>query len=155
VTIYKPDLKTLDPDQAPVAELSQHTGYVSGVQWLGDTQLVSSSGDNTCILWDLQTKKARTTFVGHDATATCVTVPDVKEQTVFVSGDKDGCCKVWDIRGDKAVQSYAKNHEAAVECVAPFGAGPSYFLSASADSSCRLFDIRKGQIAVYQNDRVR
>lgn len=42
--------------QKTFAELAQHEGYLSCCRFIGDNQIVTSSGDSTCILWDVETK---------------------------------------------------------------------------------------------------
>ena len=41
--------------QAKVArELSAHSGYLSCCRFLNDRQIITSSGDMTCMLWDIE-----------------------------------------------------------------------------------------------------
>lgn len=45
--------------QKTFAELAQHEGYLSCCRFIGDNEIITSSGDSTCILWDVQTKVAK------------------------------------------------------------------------------------------------
>ena len=63
-SVYKlPNAKdAVGTGQAPqktFAELAQHEGYLSCCRFIGDNEIITSSGDSTCILWDVQTKVAK------------------------------------------------------------------------------------------------
>lgn len=49
------------------AELSSHSGYLSCARFVSDDQIVTSSGDTTCILWDIERSKPVLHFKDHDA----------------------------------------------------------------------------------------
>lgn len=49
----------------PCRELNAHTGYLSCCRFLSDRQIVSSSGDMTCILWDIEAGTKVTRFQEH------------------------------------------------------------------------------------------
>jgi len=46
-------------------ELSAHTGYLSCCRFLSDRQILTSSGDMTCLLWDIEAGMKTTEFTDH------------------------------------------------------------------------------------------
>lgn len=47
-------------------ELNAHIGYLSCCRFLNDRQIVTSSGDMTCILWDIEQGTKLTEFSDHN-----------------------------------------------------------------------------------------
>lgn len=43
-------------------ELAAHTGYLSCCRFISDKEIVTSSGDMTCGLWDIETGQLKTHF---------------------------------------------------------------------------------------------
>lgn len=48
-------------------ELVGHTGYLSCCRFLDDDKILSSSGDTSCILWDIERSKQLLRFQDHDS----------------------------------------------------------------------------------------
>src|ERR1700733_6155479 len=46
-------------------ELSAHSGYLSCCRFINDRQIVTSSGDMTCMLWDIESGTRLTEFSDH------------------------------------------------------------------------------------------
>lgn len=46
-------------------ELSAHSGYLSCCRFINDRQIVTSSGDMTCMLWDIESGARLTEFSDH------------------------------------------------------------------------------------------
>lgn len=92
---------------SPQLKLSGHEGYVSDLYWLSDREIISSSGDKNCILWDLEKRKAVSTFKGHYGDVLCVDGflknghRSSINASVFVSGSTDQSARVWDVRTGK------------------------------------------------------
>ncbi|KAK1393589.1 guanine nucleotide-binding protein subunit beta [Heracleum sosnowskyi] len=105
--------------------LSGHKGYVSSCQYVPDedTHLITSSGDHTCILWDITTGLRTSVFggefqSGHTADVLSVSI-NGSNSRMFVSGSCDATARL--------------------------------FGTSSEDGTCRLFDIRTGhQLQVYK-----
>ncbi|KAL9650122.1 hypothetical protein ABK040_011292 [Willaertia magna] len=137
----------------PHRELSQHTGYISACKFLSsDKQILSSSGDMTCILWDIEMGRPVKTFQSH--TGDCMSVSVSPDENQFVSGGCDAYAKLWDVRSGKCVATFG-GHDSDVNCVQFFPNGLS-FATASDDNTCRLFDIRASrELMVYSDDSVR
>lgn len=65
-------------------ELPGHTGYLSCCRFLDDNQIVTSSGDMSCALWDIETGQQVTSFLGHTGDVMSLSLaPDMR---TFVSG---------------------------------------------------------------------
>jgi len=127
----------------PVAELAQHEGYLSCCRFVDkeDAEIITSSGDSTCILWDIKTKVPKAVF--HDHAGDVMSV-SISSESVFVSGSCDAKAKLWDIRQQDNRTACVKTfqgHESDINSVSFFPNGQA-FGTGSDDSSCRLYDIR-------------
>jgi guanine nucleotide-binding protein G(I)/G(S)/G(T) subunit beta-1 len=136
-------------------ELTSHTGYLSCCRFLNDRQIVTSSGDMTCILWDVEAGNRITEFSdhnGHNGDVMSVSINPTDKNT-FVSGACDATAKLWDIRTGKCVQTF-QGHESDINAVHFFPNGLS-FGTGSDDASCRLFDIRADrELMIYTHDSI-
>ncbi|QRW21103.1 Tyrosine kinase domain-containing protein [Rhizoctonia solani] len=119
-------------------ELSAHSGYLSCCRFINDRQIVTSSGDMTCMLWDIEAGARVMEF--NDHTGDVMSLSLGPNQNVFVSGACDATAKLWDIRTGKATQTFT-GHESDINAVQFFPNGDA-FATGSDDASCRLFDIR-------------
>lgn len=89
-TIYS--LKTREGNVRVSRELPGHTGYLSCCRFLDDNQIVTSSGDMTCALWDIQTGRQITCFTGH--TGDVLSLSLAADARTFVSSACDASAKV-------------------------------------------------------------
>ncbi|KAH8922600.1 G-protein beta subunit GPB1 [Atractiella rhizophila] len=135
-------------------ELSAHTGYLSCCRFLNDRQILTSSGDMTCMMWDVDAGVRIMEFNDHTGDVmSYVLLSSIStgpgelgllslgtNQNIFVSGACDATAKVWDIRTGKAVQTFV-GHESDINAVQFFPSGDA-FATGSDDASCRLFDLR-------------
>ena len=119
-------------------ELSGHTGYLSCCRFLSDKQILTSSGDMSCILWDTETGAQVSTFADHSSDVMSLSL--APDHNTFISGACDATVKLWDIRTARCVQTIT-GHESDVNAVSFFPNGLC-FGTGSDDSTCRLFDIR-------------
>jgi len=119
-------------------ELSAHSGYLSCCRFISDRQIVTSSGDMTCMLWDIEAGVRVVEFSDH--TGDVMSLSLGPNQNVFVSGACDATAKLWDIRSGRATQTFT-GHESDINAVQFFPNGDA-FATGSDDASCRLFDIR-------------
>jgi len=154
VSIYKlPTDKRGMSGEKPLTELAQHEGYLSCCRFLDDHNILSASGDSTCILWDLDRKAPKSVFTEHTQDVMCVS-NNLGDPNLFVSGSCDAKSKVWDIRqGKKAVMTFG-GHDSDINsvCFLPDGTA---FASGSDDSSCGLFDLRSAcQINRYGSNKI-
>lgn len=144
-------LKTRDGNVRVNRELIGHGGYLSCCRFLDDTRILTSSGDMTSILWDIETGHQVSQFAGHEGDVMAISLsPDAN---CFVSGACDRSSKLWDIREGKCKQTFS-GHDADVNSITFFPSGLA-FATGSDDSSCRLIDIRADQqIASYSHENI-
>jgi len=140
--------------QRTYAELAQHEGYLSCCRFIKDDEIITSSGDSTCILWDVEAKQAKAIFNDHTGDVMSVSIFD--QNDTFVSGSCDATAKLWDHRagpGRNCVKTFP-GHESDINSVCFFPDGHA-FGTGSDDSSCRLFDIRAyKQVNKYSGDTI-
>ena len=108
-------LKTREGNVRVSRELPGHTGYLSCCRFLDDNQIVTSSGDMTCALWDIETGQQVTAFTGHTGDVMSLSLsPDMR---TFISGACDASAKLWDIRDGQCKQTFP-GHESDINAVA-------------------------------------
>jgi WD40 repeat protein len=120
-------------------ELAQHEGYLSCCRFVSDDEIITSSGDCSCILWDVRNRQPKAIFNDHTADVMAVTLLD--ERGLFISGSCDATAKLWDFRMQLPVARTFPGHESDVDAVTAFPDNNA-FATGSDDASCRLFDIR-------------
>ena len=120
-------------------ELSGHAGYLSCCRFINDRSIITSSGDMTCMKWDIETGSKVVEFADHLGDVMSISLNPTNQNT-FISGACDAFAKLWDIRAGKAVQTFA-GHESDINAIQFFPDGHS-FVTGSDDATCRLFDIR-------------
>jgi len=132
----------------PVQELVEHEGYVACARFVTNGEMLTASGDQSCLFWDNQTGKVKGAFKGHDGDVMCV---DTKEN-VFCSGSVDKQVKIWDYREQACVMTF-RGHEQDVNSVQYFPDGYA-LASGSEDGSCKLWDTRACRpINAYTTDK--
>ncbi|PKY49347.1 guanine nucleotide-binding protein, beta subunit [Rhizophagus irregularis] len=125
------NLKTKEGSVKVARELGSHTGYLSCCRFLNDRQILTSSGDMSCILWDIDAGMKILEFNDHT----------------------DAAAKVWDIRNGRCVQTFT-GHESDINAVQFFPNGDA-FGTGSDDASCRLFDLRADrELNQYTHDNI-
>jgi len=154
-SIYKLPQAGKDPagaQQKTYGELAHHEGYLSCCRFIRDQEIITSSGDSTCILWDVETRTPKSIFAEHSGDVMSLSIFD--ENNTFVSGSCDATAKMWDYRaGTNAVRTFY-GHESDINSVSFIPGGHS-FGTGSDDSSCRLFDVRSiGNLQRYANDKI-
>jgi guanine nucleotide-binding protein G(I)/G(S)/G(T) subunit beta-1 len=78
-------------------ELISHTGYLSCCRFLDDRQIITSSGDTTCILWDIEAGTKIKEFNDHNHDVMSISLSPTNDN-YFVSGACDHTAKLWDRR---------------------------------------------------------
>lgn len=132
-------------------ELSAHTGYLSCCRFLSDRQIMTCSGDMTCILWDIDAGVKITEFADH--TGDVMSLSLSPDKNIFISGACDATAKVWDIRTGRCVQTFV-GHESDINAVQFFPSGNAVG-TGSDDVSCRLFDLRADrELNQYVHDNI-
>lgn len=141
-----------NPSQKTYAELAMHEGYLSCCRFIRDSEIITSSGDSSCILWDVEAKTHKALFNDHTGDVMSV---DIFDSTgVFISGSCDATAKLWDYRAGKHCMKTFHGHESDINSVKFFPDGNA-FGTGSDDSSCRLFDIRAyDQLNEYSDPKI-
>jgi guanine nucleotide-binding protein G(I)/G(S)/G(T) subunit beta-1 len=111
-TIY--NIKTAEGNVKVARELNAHNGYLSCCRFLSDRQIITSSGDMTCLLWDIDAGVKTLEFADH--TGDCMSISIFPEKNIFVSGACDASAKIWDIRTGKCVQTFT-GHDSDINAV--------------------------------------
>jgi len=132
-------------------ELNGHGAFISCCRFLDDGHILTSSGDHTCILWDIDKGQAQHTFAEHDGDVMGVAIsPDGNN---FISCAIDMFSFYWDIRTPRYIYRFV-GHEGDVNSIAYMKNGRA-FGTASDDATARMFDIRAGkQLQVYGNEDI-
>ncbi|KAG5460216.1 MAG: WD40-repeat-containing domain protein, partial [Olpidium bornovanus] len=132
-------------------ELNAHTGYLSCCRFISDRQILTSSGDMSCMLWDIDAGVKSLEFTDH--TGDVMSLSLSPDKNIFVSGACDATAKVWDIRTGRCVQTFT-GHESDINAVQFFPDGNA-FATGSDDASCRLFDLRADrELNQYTHDNI-
>lgn len=67
--------------------VATHTSYLAACQFnVSDHQLLTSSGDSTCVLWDVESSQIIQSFHGHSADVLGISLSPSESGRVFVSG---------------------------------------------------------------------
>lgn len=133
-------------------ELQQHEGYLSCCRFVDDNEIITSSGDSTCLWWDIPTSTPKGSFMDH--TGDVMYVDICQSRGVFVSASCDATAKVWDFRSSQKCVGNFTGHESDVNSCAWFP--DTYaFATGSDDASIRLFDTRAyRQLNMYSEDDI-
>ncbi len=103
--------------------LAGHTGFLSCCRFIGDHKMITSSGDQTCGLWDVETGKRLIEFTGHAGDVMAIS-PGM-DQSTFVSGACDAVAKLWDCRDGKCKQTF-HGHESDINAIKFFPGGNAF-----------------------------
>jgi len=98
----------------PLCELMGHDGYLSCCRFLQENNLVTSSGDSTAILWDVQYSKSNIIFREHAADCLSVAVNSQGSPSIFATGSGDCTAKLWDVRIGSCTLTFS-GHESDVK----------------------------------------
>lgn len=141
------NIRTGNPTKV-TRELTGHDGFLSCCRFLDSKQILTSSGDHTCALWDIDQATRVKEFRMHTGDVTQVALNP--EKNFFVSGSCDSDIIGWDIRTGKATHVFSA-HEKDVNTVCFMSNGQS-FVSGSEDGTARLFDLRVcAEVNRYEN----
>ena len=135
-------------------ELAAHTGYLSCCRFVQDSQIVTSSGDMSCMLWDVESgAQVGDGYVDHNGDVMSISIAPEGGGKCFVSGACDATAKLWDRDSPKCCQTFS-GHESDINAVHFFPSGRA-FSTGSDDASCRLFDIRAyREMMQYTHDKI-
>lgn len=122
------------------SELAGHDGYLSCCRFIDEDNLVTSSGDSMCILWDVERCESINKFSDHAGDVMCVAL-DPHCPSIFVSGSCDSTAKLWDSRLSRSPLFTFAGHDSDLNAVSFFPDGKAIG-TGSDDSTCQIFDIR-------------
>lgn len=135
----------------PHKELQGHTGYLSCCRFKDDNQIVTSSGDTTCALWDIQNGTCISWYKAHTGDVMSLTL--APDGHTFVSGSCDMAAKLWDTRTGNPEQTFS-GHSSDINAVNFFPDGKA-FGTGSDDASCMLYDTRTNrELRKYTKDNI-
>lgn len=131
-------------------ELAAHDGYLSCCRFTDEGHILTSSGDSTCIHWDVENGEVLQTFSHHKGDVMTLSICP-SSSNIFVSGSVDSTARIWDVRSGKNVQTHV-GHTSDINSVDFFPDGYA-FGTGSDDSTCRLFDMRcYGEVNKFRTD---
>jgi len=97
-------------------ELSGHSGYLSCCRFINDRNILTSSGDMTCMKWDVETGLKVTEFADHLGDVMSISINPTNQNInaiqffpdghSFVTGSDDATCRLFDIRADRELNQY-------------------------------------------------
>jgi len=153
----------LKSKEAPIKvarELVSHTGYLSCCRFFDDKQIVTSSGDMTCMLWDCEQGSQLAQFSDHNGDVMSISIAGDPSagRNLFISGACDATAKLWDTRDAPENSGIAQmtftGHESDINAV-HFFPDAQAFGTGSDDASCRLFDLRcYREVTQYTHDKI-
>jgi guanine nucleotide-binding protein G(I)/G(S)/G(T) subunit beta-1 len=120
-------------------EMSSHDGFVSCCRFISESQILTSSGDSTCIHWDVSKGQPVSRFNGHTADAMFVALRDAQ---TFASCSVDTTVKLWDIRSPQTSKQTLIGHLGDVNGVAFLPTDSNCLASCSQDGTVRVWDLR-------------
>ena len=134
------------------ATFACHTSFLSCSRFLGgDQQLLTGSGDGTCILWDVEGQRADNTFRTIGTQVMCLDINPANPWSVFATGCSDNVARIYDIRTGSCEMMF-DGHVSDINTIRFMPSGDS-FISGSDDSTCRLYDMRSDQeLQVFARD---
>nr|XP_023672959.1 guanine nucleotide-binding protein subunit beta-5a-like [Paramormyrops kingsleyae] len=153
-SVYPLSLDKNENLAAKKKSVAMHTNYLSACCFTNsDMQILTSSGDGTCALWDVDSGQLLQSFHGHGADVLCLDLAPSETGNTFVSGGCDKKANVWDLRSGQCIQTF-ETHESDINSVRYYPSGDA-FASGSDDATCRLFDLRADrEVAIYSKESI-
>jgi guanine nucleotide-binding protein G(I)/G(S)/G(T) subunit beta-1 len=134
-TVYK----LSSPDHA--MEMASHDGLITCCRFLDDTKILTSSGDSTCIRWDIARGTVLDTFAEHKEHINYMSLHPT-DKNIFVSASVDKTAKVWDIRASKSAVQTFMGHSGDVNGVDFLPSDGNCFATCTEDGGIHIFDLR-------------
>jgi len=142
ITIYPIHLST-SPSSSPRIEFPGHDGYVSCARFLfGPQFILSSSGDRSVRLWDIENHKI--VWTNMESTGGDVMTVDAINSDTYLSAGCDGMIHLLDSRQKNTNLKLFNGHEGDINSI-HISKDQITFASASDDATCRVWDLRSGK----------
>ena len=138
------NLCTVYPLDNPGAavEMASHDGFLTCCRFLSPEEILTSSGDSTCIRWDITTSQPISTFTEHTADAMWISLKP-GDANVFASSSVDLTTKLWDIRApDKAIQTFWGAHTSDINAVEFIPSNANCLATCGQDNTVKVYDVR-------------
>jgi len=120
-----------------------HRGWVTSVAWSPDgTRLCSGSGDNALKVWDAESGRCLSTFLGHSSSVSNVTWSS--DGTRLLSGSHDSTLKVWNAESGRCLRTL-EGHSSYVLCVA-WSPDGTRAVSSGGDGTIREWNMETGNL---------
>lgn len=124
-------------------EMSSHDGFLSCCRFLnGGKDILTSSGDSTCIHWDVSKGLPISRFNGHLSDVMFLSIQPNSDNNVFASCSVDKTVKLWDVRAPKTSTQTLVGHLGDVNGVEFFPCESNCLASCSQDGTVRVWDTR-------------
>ncbi|CAB4253642.1 similar to Saccharomyces cerevisiae YOR212W STE4 G protein beta subunit [Maudiozyma barnettii] len=118
-----------------------HTCYISDVDFMDNSNVLTASGDMTCSLWNIPKAKRVREFTDHLGDVLGLSIsPKNGNQNIFSSCGSDGYAYIWDTRIPGATQHYFVS-DCDVSTIQFFKDGNS-IVTGSDDGTINIFDLR-------------
>jgi len=116
-----------------------HEGSLSRTRFLDDDRVITTSGDRTQIMWNLNSQQnLEQQFFGHSGDVMCLDIG--QDRATYVTGSLDKTAMLWDIRTAEPQLSFT-GHTSDINAIKYFP-NNNAFATGSDDGSVRLYDIR-------------
>lgn len=139
--------------------LKGHREYISDVSFLhgSSTQLVTSSGDKSCVLWDTTKGGHVRYFYGHlgDVLSLSVNPNENSNPNLFGSCSCDKLAMFWDVREPLAARKFLVSSTCDPNVI-HFGPDGNTFAVGCDDGNIKLYDLRSdGELGAYGVDKLK
>lgn len=123
-------------------QLSGHTAPVVDLKLLNNNQIISSSGDGTIKIWDINKKSLNRTLTGHTAPVRCVIILN---NGYAASGSVDKLIFIWNPYTWSIDRTISGNTQGVYSLIQ---INDKNIVSGSDDGFLRVFNINTGQVVV-------
>ncbi|KAI8846102.1 WD40-repeat-containing domain protein [Chytridium lagenaria] len=156
------NLKTKEGSVKVARELAAHTGYLSCCRFISDRQILTSSGDMSCMLWDIDAGMKTLEFNDHTGDVMSLSLSPDKNIFVFFpngdafgTGSDDASCRLFDLRADRELNQYTHDNILCGITSLAFSISGRLLFAGYDDFNCNVWDTMKGErvgvLAAHEN----
>uniref|UniRef100_A0A8C1VC88 Guanine nucleotide binding protein (G protein), beta 5b n=1 Tax=Cyprinus carpio TaxID=7962 RepID=A0A8C1VC88_CYPCA len=152
-SVYPLSLDKNENLAAKKKSVAMHTNYLSSCSFTNsDMQILTSSGDGTCALWDVESGQLLQSFHGHSADVLSLDLAPSETGNTFVSGVRSSkhhlhiysCCRLYDLRADREVAIYSKDSIIFGASSVDFSLSGRLLFAGYNDYTINVWDVLKG-----------